>query len=279
MLTRRTILITTAALIAMPAAAADETFASLEKTSGGRLGLAALDTGSGQTLSWRTGERFAMCSTFKLLLAAAVLQRIDTGRLKPDQRVVYGAADLVTWSPVTEKYVGVGMEIGALLDAILVYSDNTAANLLLNAIGGPAAWTAFARSLGDDVSRLDRTEIALNTAIPGDDRDTTTPSAMLADLNKVLLGDVLSPASRKRLIDTMAQSTTGTHRLKAGLPEGWRIAEKTGSGGNGTRNDIGIIFPPGRAPILACAYFTGSTRPDADKEAVLAEVGRAIAKI
>ena len=279
MLTRRMVMTSQIELAAVPARAQDGVFARLEAAHGGRLGVAVLDTGSTKTLSYRAGERFAMCSTFKLLLAAAILKRIDTGSLKRDQLVRFGAADLVTWSPVTEKHVGLGMTISALLYAILVFSDNTAANLLLTTIGGPSGWTAFARSLGDTVSRLDRMEIALNSAVPGDVRDTTTPAAMLADLQKVLLGDVLLPASRQQLIDTLATSTTGIRRLRAGLPANWRTVDKTGTGFNGACNDIAIIYPPQRAPILACVYYTGSTRPDAEKESVLAEVGRVIARL
>jgi beta-lactamase class A len=261
-----------AAMIAAPAHAAND-LAQLE--AGGRLGVSVLDTGSGKRLRHRADERFAMCSTFKFLLATAVLKRIDTGEEKADRVISYGKADLIAWSPITEKHSA--LAVTALVDAILLISDNTAANLLLQSIGGPAAWTALARSQGDHISRLDRNEPTLNTADPGDPRDTTTPDAMLENLQKVLLGDVLTPASRQRLLDTMAASTTGTKRLKAGLPQDWRIADKTGSGMHGTCNDIAIIHPPGRPPILACAYYTEAARPD--PESVLAEVGRAIAAL
>jgi beta-lactamase class A len=270
MLTRRSAVAGAATLIAIPAHAEDA-LARLE--SSGRLGVSVLDTGSGKRLRHRAGERFAMCSTFKLLLAAAVLKRIDRGEEKSDRVISYGKADHLVWSPVTEKHTA--LPVTDLIDAIVQISDNTAANLLLGTIGGPAGWTAFVRGLGDNTSRLDRTEPTLNSADPGDPRDTTTPDAMLENLQKVLLGDVLAPASRQHLIDIMARSTTGIKRLKAGLPKDWRIADKTGTGKHDTYNDIAIIHPPGRAPILACAYYTEATRPD--PEDTLAEVGRAIA--
>ena len=276
MLTRRLMLVGSAAICATPARA-EPNFAALEAKSGGRLGVAVLDTQNGRKLQYRADERFAMCSTFKLLLAAAVLARIEAQKDRADRVVRYGKSDLVTYSPSTEKHVTDGMTVWALCEAILQLSDNTAANLLLDTIGGPAGWTAYARSLGDQISRLDRKEIELNTAIPGDPRDTTTPAAMLGNLRKVLLGDALSPSSRRRLIDTMATSTTGTRRLRAGLPPEWRVADKTGSGLNGTYNDLAIVWPPQRAPILACAYLTESKLTAAESEAVLAEVGRAIA--
>ncbi len=209
-------------------------------------------------------------------LAAAIFARIDAAQEQAERVLQYGPSDLVPWSPVTEKHVADGMSIAALCAAALQESDNTAANLLLGTIGGPPGWTAFARRLGDRASRLDRIEPALNSALSGDPRDTTTPAAMLENLRKVLLGDVLKAPSRQRLIDTMAASTTGARQLKAGLPADWRVAGKTGSGENGTRNDIGILLPPERAPILACVYFTGSTLPDAGKDAVLAAAGRII---
>lgn len=279
MLTRRLVMAGAVALGTVPARAAEDVFAQLEAAHGGRLGVAVLDTGSGRMLRHRADERFAMCSTFKLLLGTAVLQRIAAGTEKSDRVVPFSANDLVTWSPVTAKHAGEGLSVETLIAAILQQSDNTAANLLLATIGGPSGWTAFARTLGDSISRLDRIETALNSAIPGDERDTTTPSAMLADIQKVLLGDVLLPASRQHLIDTLATSTTGIRRLRAGLPADWRVIDKTGTGGNGACNDIAIIYPPQRAPILACAYYTESTRPDTDREFVLADVGRVIAKI
>lgn len=276
MLTRRFVMF--GALCAGAAqAATEDSLSAIEARSGGRLGVAVLDTQTGRTLQHRADERFAMCSTFKLLLVAAVLQRIEKNKERADRLVRYSWNDLVTYSPVTELHVADGMTVWALCEATLQLSDNAAGNLLLDIIGGPAGWTAFARTLGDEVSQLDRREVELNTAIPTDPRDTTTPSAMLGNMRKVLLGDVLTSPSRQRMIDTMAAGTLGARCLRAGFPADWRVADKTGSGWNGTRNDIAIIFPPKRAPILACAYYTESKL--ANKDPVIAEVGRLIAAL
>jgi beta-lactamase class A len=273
-ITRRAVL-AAAALPCLPAFAADGRLAELEKRCGGRLGVAVLDTQSGRRLEHRAQERFALCSTFKFLLAAAVKDRIEAGTEKAERFVPYGQSDLVVWSPETEKHLG-GMTVAALLDAVLLFSDNTAANLLLAAIGGLSGWTAFARTLGDAVSRLDRLEPALNDVADGDLRDTTTPSAMLEDIKAVLLGKVLSPAARADLEAKMSASTLGARRLRAGLPADWRVADKTGTGPH-SRNDIALLRPPGRAPILASVYCANSKLPDADTDAVIAEVGRLIA--
>jgi len=275
MLTRRFVL--AAPLIALPACGADNPLAALEVKSGGRLGVAVLDTGSDHKMAWRGDERFPMCSTFKVLLAAAVAARVDAGKETPSRLVPYGPKDLVAYSPVTEKHVSEGgMSVAALWDAILVESDNTAGNLLLGTIGGPPGWTIYARSLGDPVSRLDRLEPVLNSAEPGDERDTTTPLAMLRNLQKVLTGDVLTREYRTLLVRGMERSTLGAKRLRAGLPAGWTMGDKTGSGGNGTRNDVAIITPPGRPPILAAVYLTGSKLSDDDSNALIAEIGRMI---
>ena len=265
------------ALAGIPSAAP---IAAIEKRSGGRLGVAVLDSKSGRRIEHRAHERFALCSTFKFLLAAAVLARIDAGKERPDRFIAFGRNDLVSFSPVTGAHVGDGgMTLSALLEAVIVRSDNAAANLLLRTLGGPKGWTLFARSLGDPTSRLDRFETELNSAIPGDPRDTTTPFAMLTDMKKVLLGRVLSDTSRQRLEDWMMASATGAHRLRAGLPEDWRVGDKTGSGEHGARNDIAILWPPGRAPILACVYFAEANLSDDAREAAIADVGRVIASV
>ncbi len=251
--------------------------AALEARTGGRLGVVALDTGTGRRLAHRGGERFPLCSTFKVLLAGAVLQKVDRGETRLDRRLPYGKADLLAYAPVTTARVAEGgMTVGDLCAAAVEVSDNTAANLLLGDLGGPAAVTAFARALGDPRTRLDRTEPTLNEARPGDPRDTTTPAAMVGSLRALLLGPTLRPESRSRLEGWMAACTTGRTRLRAGLPPDWAAGDKTGSGARGTANDVAILRPPHRAPILVAAYLTGSTASDSGRDAVLAEVGRLV---
>ena len=258
-------------------ASAAARLAALEARAGGRLGVAVLDTGSGRRLDHRGGERFPLCSTFKVLLAGAVLARVDAGQEALDRRLSYSQADLLEYAPVTAAHVAEGgLKVRNLCAAAVEVSDNTAANLLLRTLGGPGAITAFARSLGDPVTRLDRTEPTLNTALPGDPRDTTTPTAMVDSLRALLLGPALKLASRQRLEGWMAACTTGRNRLRAGLPADWSVGDKTGSGERGTVNDAAILRPPHRAPILVAVYYTGSTAPMEDRNAVLAEVGRIV---
>jgi beta-lactamase class A len=206
------------------------------------------------------------------------MKRVDRGEEQLDRRVVYSDKDLVTYSPVTEKHVGPdGMSVAEICDAAVTLSDNTAGNLLLESFGGPAGLTAFARSLGDTVTRLDRMETELNEARPGDPRDTTSPNAMLGDMQRLILdGDMLTASSREQLQRWLLASRTGDKRLRAGLPAGWRVGDKTGTGANGTANDIAVVWPAGRAPILVAAYFTGSTISDAARNGVIAEVGRIV---
>ncbi len=252
--------------------------AALEARNGGRLGVAVLDVGSERRFAYRADERFPMCSTFKFLTAAAILTMVDQGRMELDRRIPYGPADLLEYAPIARKHVAGGfMTVNALCEAAIQWSDNTAANLLLGLIGGPSGWTRYARSIGDTTSRLDRTEPALNSAIAGDPRDTTSPDAMARDLNVVLVGKALSDASRTRLTDWMLGAKVTDNLLRAGLPHGWRVGDKSGSGERGTRNDIGIILPSEGAPILAAVYYTESPEPSASRDKVIAEVGRIIA--
>lgn len=253
---------------------------ALEQAHGGRLGVSILDTATGRRVDHRGEERFPLCSTFKLLAAAALLARVDRGELDLAQRVRFEKADVVFYSPVTSERTGApGMTLEEVCDAALVLSDNTAGNLLLEKIGGPAGWTRFARSLGDEVSRLDRWETALNEAKPGDPRDTTTPSAMLRAMQAVLLGDALSDASRKRIADWMVASRTGVARLRAGFPEGWRVGDRTGTSNNGVFNDIAIAWTPGGAPRLVTAYYAESALDGDAANALIAEVGRIAATL
>jgi beta-lactamase class A len=272
-----------AALRVLPAAArpalsgAGAKLAMLERRHGGRLGVAILDTGSGRSEGHRNDERFLMCSTFKLLLVSAVLQRVDAGNERLDRRIVFGKDVLLDYAPVTKQHVGPpGMTVSALCAAAITLSDNTAANVLLKEIGGPQAVTAYARSLGDPLTRLDRTEPTLNR--PHGEWDTTSPNAMLGNLHKLLLGDGLSPGSRKRLTDWLLQCQTGKDSLRAGLPRDWREGDKTGSGATAT-NDVAILWPPDRKPLLVAAYYENAKVSGEQRHAALADVGRIVASM
>lgn len=257
-----------------------ERLAALEKAHGGRLGVAILDTATGRRINHRGEERFPMCSTFKLLAVAAVLSRVDHGGLDLAQRIEFAKDDLVAYSPVTGKRTGApGMTLAEVCEAAITLSDNTAGNLLLDRIGGPAGWTAFARELGDGISRLDRRETILNEAIPGDPRDTTTPAAMLRDLQAVLLGDALKPASKAQLIAWLEATKTGDKRLRAGFPKDWRVGDKTGTSDNAVFNDVAIAWPPGRAPVLVTTYYAETPADGDTASAVIAEVGRIAASV
>ncbi|QJD93776.1 class A beta-lactamase [Duganella dendranthematis] len=245
--------------------------ARLEKESGGRLGVAAFNTADGRQLLHRADERFPLCSTFKMMLAAAVLAR-DPSLL--DKRLRYEKSDLVPHSPVTGKHVAEGMTVEALCEATLQYSDNTAANLLMKQIGGPTAVTAYARSIGDSEFRLDRWETELNSAIPGDVRDTTTPQAMAKSLQKLVMGEALPLHCRRQLKDWMIGNTTGATRIRAGVPAGWIVADKTGAGDYGTVNDIAVIWPPGRPPMLLAVYVTLPGKDDKARVELHGEVAK-----
>jgi beta-lactamase class A len=252
--------------------------ARIEGTSGGRLGVAVLDTGSGEQVGHRADERFPMCSTFKLLAAAAVLARVDAGKEQLDRRIRFASHEVVVNSLLTkDRAGGGGMSLEALCEAAMIVSDNTAGNLILATLGGPAGLTAYARSLGDTVTRLDRTEPDLNEALPGDPRDTTSLAAMLSNLRTLVLGNVLSPRSKERLTAWLIGNKTGDTRLRAGLPTAWRVGDKTGAGERGTTNDVGIVWPPGRKPVLVAIYLTGTPAEAAQRNATLAAVGRAVA--
>jgi beta-lactamase class A len=257
-----------------------ENLAAAEREAGGRVGVFVLDTATGTRLAYRADERFAMCSTFKLLLAAAILSRIDTRELEPNRFVRYSRGDLLSNSPITEAHVGEGgLPIETLARAAVEVSDNTAANCLLDLVGGPRGYTEFVRQLGDSVTRLDRRELALNSNLPNDPRDTTTPAAMVADMQAVLLGRLLSNGSRKRLLGWMRDCRTGRERLRAGLPPGWNAGDKTGTGEKGAVNDLAILWPPGsRPPLLVACYMTGSTRPSNELAAIHGRIGTLIVR-
>lgn len=267
--------------VAGRADAAARVFAVIEARSRGRLGVAILDTDTGRRLAWRGDERFPLTSTFKLLAAAAILSRVDHGHDRLDREVSVDAAAVVGYSPRTRSQIGAAMTLGALCAAVVVDSDNGAANLLLHDLGGPGSVTRFARSLDDDTTRLDRIEPDLNQGIVGDLRDTTSPAAMLGDVHRLLLGGALSDDSRALLTGWLTASTTGAARLRAGLPAGWRVGDKTGTGadGTGTSNDVVIAWPPGRGPILIAAYLTRSPLAGPGRDAILAAVGQIAATV
>lgn len=294
MLTRRTALLSAAALAACkpnasnPSAvtssatppADDERFAAIEQAlGGGTLGVAALNTADGVWLRHRADERFAMCSTFKWVLAAFVLKKIEEGALRLDTRVRYTAADLLGNSPVTEENVGRGwMTVEGMCAATVSQSDNAAANLLFAQVGGPAALDDFVHQHGDTVTSFDRTEPELNFVAAGDERDTTTPAAMTSTLQRLLLTDsALNEASRQRLLGWLDQTTTGRNRLRAGVPEGWRLGHKTGTSAQGAANDVGILTPPSGVPILLSCFVLAPGVDDATRDAAHAEVARIVA--
>ena len=257
-----------------PAAAG---IAEIERDLQGRIGVAILDTANNRSITYRATDRFPMCSTFKFLAVAAVLSRVDKKDEQLDRSIPYGPDDLLDWAPVTKEHVQQGnMTVDALCAAAIDYSDNTAANLLLQTIGGPHGFTEFVRSLGDPITRLDRNEPDLNTAIKGDERDTTTPAAMLNDVKLLLLGETLSAASRQQLEAWLIKNTTGDKRLRAGLPSTWQVGDKTGTGDNGARGDIAIVRPPNRAPILVFVYTVESAAPSDKINDAFAAIGKLV---
>jgi beta-lactamase class A len=275
MIGRRRILAGAAALAAFPALAQRKgALARIREETGGRLGLAVYDSGTGRRYLDGAEVRFAMCSTFKVPLAAAVLEAADRGKVDLKRDIRFGEADLLEHAPVVRANLAKGaLPIEALLEAAVVMSDNSAANLVFGQIGGPRGLTKFIRDAGDAVTRSDRDEPELNRVRDGEVRDTTTPQAMLWLMNRLLLGDVLSAASRARLIGWMEASPTGKDRLRAGLPRSWRVGDKTGTSGEGYFNDIAIATPPGRKPILIACYLDAPGLDPARANAAHAEVG------
>jgi beta-lactamase class A len=237
----------------------------IETDSGGRLGVSVLDTQTGMAYAYRGDERFPMCSTFKFLAAALVLSRVDQGQEQLSRRISVQASDIVPYSPATQPRVrGLPMTLAELCEAAVTLSDNAAGNLLLKSFDGPQGLTAYARSLGDEFTRLDRIEPDLNEATPGDPRDTTTPDAMLKTMQKIVVG-----AAR-----WLIANKTGDKKLRAGLPAGWQVGDKTGGGGHGTNNDIGVLWPPGRAPVLVTSFLTQTSADLGVRDRAIAEVGR-----
>ena len=276
---RRAVLAAGPALIAWPALAqkAPAALAAYERAAGGRVGLYAHNLLTGAKIAWRADERFVMCSTFKASLAACVLSRVDDGKEFLERRVPYGQADLMDYAPAAKQNLAAGaMTVEAMCKAAVELSDNTCANLLLAAVGGPAALTAFWRAIGDETSRLDHNEPVLNRSPPGDPHDTTTPAAMAANLHRLLLGDVLSAESRAQLTGWMLDCQTGANRLRAGLPKAWKVADKTGNNGSDAAGDIAVAWPSAKAPVLICGYVQGGKPAPAQIDAVFAEAGRLV---
>ncbi|MCA3696367.1 class A beta-lactamase [Aquidulcibacter sp.] len=259
-----------------------EDLIALEAKSQGRLGVGILDTATGEMVGHRLEERFALCSTFKLPLAAEVLRDVDAGKRKLDQFIPYSKADMVAHAPVTEANLKAGgMAIGELAKATQITSDNPAANLILREFGGPEAMTQRIRAAGDPVTRIDRYEPMMNRVVGDDPRDTTSPAAMARLIARYLTTDYLSQASRDLLIGWMIETQTGTKRLRAGLPVDWKAGDKTGTamseGMTDKYNDVAIVWPPGRAPLIIAAYFNtniGYGEMRDEFQAVLAEAGR-----
>ena len=280
MLNRRALLCSVPGLIAWPALAreAPPALAAYERATGGRIGLHAESLTTGLKVAWRANERFVMCSTFKASLAALVLRRVDHGQDQLQQMIAYGSEDVPDWyAPVAKRNLSEGaMSVTDMCEAAVEYSDNTCANLLLARIGGPAALTAFWRSIGDGITRLDHNEPILNRSPPGDPHDTTTPAAMAANLRRLLLGNVLSPTSRERLTGWMVDRKTGGDRLRGGLPKDWMIADKTGSNGKDAFSDIAVAWPKPDAPVLICVYTQGGLPTAARVASVFADVGRMV---
>jgi beta-lactamase class A len=278
MLTRRELLALGLAAAATPAAAAsaERTLKAIHRRIGGRLGVHVLDSQSGRRIAYDDDARYAMASTFKLPLAAALLWQVDRGAFPRTRTLPIARDDVIANSPAVEARLATGasaMSISELCAAVVVHSDNAAANILLKGIGGPQALTQFMRSIGDEVTRLDRMELELNSNNPGDPRDTTTPRAMVDSMLKIFTQDVLALPSRALLIDWMGQSRTGVDRVRAGLPKIWQSGDKTGTGQNGAVNDLVLTYPPGRRPIIIAVYMSESKLDTKALSAAHAEIG------
>lgn len=249
---------------------------ALETRRGGRLGAAIIDTASGAGAGYRADERFAMCSTVKFLAAAHALARVDRGEDRLDRRIVVREGDVVSHSPIAARRLGSpGMTLAELCEAAITVSDSTAGNLLIGAAGGPAGLTGYCRALGDAVTHVDHLA-PFAASGPNDANDTTSPRAMAENVRRLLLGEALQPASRARLTAWLVANRTGDERIRAGLPHGWRVGDKTGSGRGGECNDIAIAWPPGRAPLVLSFYYVKAGASAAVRNAVLAEAARLV---
>lgn len=254
----------------LPQQAIQQQLSALEATTGGRLGVALIDTGTNAQLLYRGDERFPMCSTSKVMVVAAVLKQSEQQQTLLTHKLTIKPTELVNYNPVTEKHVNSEMTVAELSAAALQYSDNTAMNKLLSLLGGTARVTQFARGIGDQVFRLDRIEPELNTAIPGDERDSTSPLSMAQSLRQLTLGSALAAPQRLQLVEWLKGNTTGAASIRAGLPQSWVVGDKTGSGEYGTTNDIAIIWPEAHAPLILVTYFTQQQQDAKARKDVLA---------
>jgi beta-lactamase class A len=257
-------------LEAFAAEVAETAFAALENEMGGRLGISAINLANGKQTGHRAGERFPMCSTFKAIVAAAILQRSASDPSLLKRRVQYTEKDMVSHAPVTRPNIAKGMTVEELCAAMVQYSDNPAANLLMKILGGPEGVTAFARSIGDTAFRLDRWETELNSAIPGDPRDTTTPLAMMRSLQSLVLDNALAEPQQQQLKEWLVGNTTGGALIRAGTPAGWLVGDKTGGGAYGARNDIGVIWPGDQPPLVIAIYTAHDTKDAKYREDIIA---------
>lgn len=255
-----------------------EQIRTVEADTGARVGVYVLDTSNGTNWQYHGQDRFPLMSTFKTLACAKLLHDADHEGLLLTESVVIKEHDLITWSPVMKKRVGQAVSLTEACAATMLMSDNTAANIVLNAIQGPDALTAFLRQTGDRVTRLDRIEPALNEALPGDERDTTTPEAMVNNLKRLLLGDVLSDAARQQLTDWMKGNKVSDSLLRSVLPNDWDIADRSGDGGSGSRGITAIVWPADKAPLIISIYMTETEVSFKERNAAIAAIGRAIFK-
>ncbi|MFD9867204.1 class A beta-lactamase [Streptomyces niveus] len=249
-------------------------FARLEREFDARLGVYAIDTGNGRSITHRPDERFAYASTCKALLAAVMLDKYSLRQL--DRLVRYDRNDLAGagYSPITEKHLATGLTLRELCDATVRYSDNGAANLLFRELGGPKSLQSALASIGDRVTRCDRYEAELSDAVPGDLRDTSTPRALATDLRAYVVDDALAPDKRAVLTDWLKRNTTGDKVIRAGAPDGWQVGDKTGTGGYGTRNDIAVVWPPKAAPIAIAVLSRRDFKDAEPDDALIAEAAR-----
>lgn len=255
---------------------AADTFRRIEEDLGGRIGVSVVNTKSQRRAAYRGDERFALCSTFKAPLAAAVLAQIDAGTISGSATIDLAGEPLLSNSPISAEHAKEGkLPVMAACEAAVSHSDNTAANALLRLIGGPGAMTEFFRRLGDDTTRLDRYELALNSNLTGDVRDTTTPDAMVFSLQRIMLGDALSTASRALIMRWMANEQRGKARIRAGLPSTWQVANKPGTSVNGATNDIAVAWNPDGHPLVIAVYVNAPSATIAEREAAIAQVARA----